>query len=121
MKCARCGEKIEYNDYVEIDGKYYHTRCKIVPGLNYTELEKALKDVVSPNILAEEECKKYGIDTKPKVITTAIMAKTIKDAKVDFNNLKIGMSEAAYTTVLTKKPKNTIKKRKSRRKKSKRN
>ena len=131
MKCAKCGEKIEYNDYVKIDGKYYHTKCKIVPGLDYTEFEKALEDVLPPKcnmtISAINKENKIRNDTevetdldeikpekmKAKFVTTAI-AKTIKDAKIDFSKFQIGMAEA---TMITKKPKNTIKKRKSRKRK----
>lgn len=72
MKCAKCGERISYNSYKKVKGKYYCLDCKLE-----TQVEEAAKEI-----------QKYGIvgftsETEKPVKVIKRKKKTRKHKKVN--------------------------------------
>jgi len=96
-KCAKCGKKIEYNNFTVVDGIVYHSEC--VPKEDYDpEVVKAEKE-------AEEQFERTMAEHGEKEKITETLVKTIKNSKVKFDEFEKALGEVAEmsNTVAPKK------------------
>lgn len=82
MKCAKCGERISYNSYKKVKGKYYCLDCKLE-----TQVEKAAKEIQKYGIVGFQGNKNIGraamkqCDTECFSKNTGLGGKALKSKK----------------------------------------